>query len=547
MDALSDLVEGHSCFGVVAAHNGISFDLPALGIDVLDAANRRGVLDTMVLDALVDPPDFGMQPSQAIRQKYALDAACRRYGIAGKVSDGGGGSFLKAAAKSHGGFGAIPTDDAGHLAYLRRDVFAAGELLERLVPLVADWDYVWREMRVHALMSVMSQSGILVDGGLLSERVAAAESRSAELIGWLVEEFNVPTTLPNGQPAKSPHASKAGKLALVEAFASVGVPPEGLPRTPTGQPSFSAEPLAELASRFPAAKDLCDAVAALVGVRSVYGTAARYVHVDGRVHPDVTMFQASGRASVTKPGMTVFGKRGGRVVERDVFVAAPGNVLLAADMSQVDARVVAAHSGDPEYARLFDAGKDAHTEIAYLVWGRSEVDANHKEYRDRVKAITHGTTYGMGIPKLSESTGIPEEEARRVVTTLREEFPGVEEWKREVRERAEAGEMLDNGFGRLMRVNPDRAYTQAPALVGQGGARDVILEGILDMDESVQRSLRTMVHDEIVVECKREDAAEVAEEVVRALSFEWCPPGKSEPVQFLAECSEPAERWSGCY
>ena len=526
---------------LIVGHNVVPFDVPALGLDPIQLASERRLLDTMILDYLRDPPDFGMPPKAAMRMKYGLDVACARYGVDGKSHD------LKALAKAAGGFGAIPAVGE-YLDYLRGDLVATKGLLDALLAGGGVSEYAWREHRVAALMSNMTAVGIAVDRELLDTRARAGEARQAELIDWLVREHGVPTTLPNGEQAKSPQASKAGKQALVEAFASVGVSQDRLPVTPKGAASFSADALTELGQRFPAARDLCDAVAALVGVRSVYGTAERYVRGDGRVHPNVTLFQASGRASITEPGMTVFGKRDGRVQERDVFVANPGNVLISADLSQVDARAVAAHSGDPEYVKLFAPGVDAHMEIAYMVWGRSEVGNDPKGYRNRVKAITHGSSYGMGVPKLAASAGVPESEAQRVVDTLRSEFPVVESWKREVRERAESGELLDNGFGKLMRPNPERAFTQGPALYGQGTARDILMEGcVVRMPLEIQRMQRTLVHDEGVWECRREDAAEVSREIVKALTFEWCPPWMSRPVQFEADCSVAAERWSGCY
>lgn len=543
---LRTLLSGIGSSSLVAGHNILNFDLPALGItDVIEMTNNRRVIDTMVLDAVLDPPDAGMEPAQAMRQKYSLDKACARYGVPGKQGD------LKALAKEYGGFGAIPTDEPRYQSYLRGDVAATAALLDELtaddVP-----EYAWREMRIAALASTMSGAGFLVDKPLLDERVAIGEARRKELIDWLVSEHDVPTTLPNGDPSRAPQSTKAGKAAIVAAFGRVGVKEAELPHTAKGAVSFKASELTALAEKHTDSAEvttLCDAIGALVGIRSVYQTAATYLHADNRVRPDVTMFQASGRLSVTKPGMTVFGKRGGRVVERDIYVAAPGYVLLSADLSQVDARAVAAHSGDRAYMELFQPGRDAHEIIARMVWGDKVFESNKKYYRDAAKAIGHGTNYGMGVPKLATSAKVPEEDAQRVVSTLRAQFPGVERWKSEVRAQAEAGEMLDNGFGRMMRPNPDRAWTQGPALMGQGTARDILMEGILRMPTDVARMIRTIVHDEVVIECLAADAEGVREQVVNAMSFEWCPQWMSDPVQFTADCSPApgAHRWSGCY
>ncbi len=533
-----------------AGHNVIGFDLPALGVDVIEMTNRRQVVDTMILDATYDPPDFGMMPAQAMRMKYSLDKACERHGIPGKQGD------LRALAREFtppggvlaDGYGCIPTDDPRYLSYLCGDLGATAGLLHELVSEGVS-DYAWREFRIAAVAAEMSSNGFALDRDLLAERLAEGRDKRAGLVEWLVTEFDIPTTLPNGKPAKSPQASKAGKAALVAAFATVGVTEDELPHTDKGAVSFAGEQLEELAESHPEAAELCDAIGALVGIRSVYETADKYMRSDGRVHPDVTFFQASGRASITKPGLTVFGKRGERKRERDIFVAAEGFVLLSADLSQVDARAVAAHSGDPAYIALFEPGRDSHEIIARMVWGDRVYESNPAYYRQAAKVIGHGTNYGMGVSKLALSAKVPEEESFRVVSTLREQFPGVEAWKSEVRAQAEAGEMLDNGFGRIMRPNPDRAWTQGPALMGQGTARDILMEGILRMPTDIQRMIRAVVHDEVVAECRAEDVEEVRHEIINAMSFEWCPPWKSDPVMFTADCSPApgAATWSGCY
>jgi DNA polymerase-1 len=200
-------------------------------------------------------------------------------------------------------------------------------------------------------------------------------------------------TLPNGKPAKSPHATKEGKAAIERAFTDLGVE---LGRTKSGGPAFGKEAREELLERYadrPDVVELLDTVGSLLGIRTVYGTVERCL-VGDRVHPDITMFQASGRWSITEPGLTVMGKRGGKHVEREIFLPEPGHVIISADLSQVDARAVAAWCQDPAYLELFEPGRDSHTEIALAVWG----DADRRE---EAKVLGHGYNYGMGMAKLA--------------------------------------------------------------------------------------------------------------------------------------------------
>jgi DNA polymerase-1 len=258
---------------------------------------------------------------------------------------------------------------------------------------------------------------------------------------------------------------------------------------------------------------LAETVRSLNGVRTVYETVAAHL-VDGRVHPMVNLRQATGRWSVTAPGLTVMGKRGGRHVEREVFLAEPGHVIIAADLSQVDARAIAALSQDSHYLALFDPGKDAHVEIAAMVWG-------DRSRREDAKVIGHGWNYGMGLDGLVRNAGVPYDTAFQFDQAMREQFPELVRWRTEVRQRARAGELLDNGFGRMMRPDPERAHTQGPALMGQGCARDLMMEGLLRLDRSTWPYLRAVVHDEVVLSVPEDIVDDVEHEVVRALGFEW--------------------------
>jgi DNA polymerase I len=264
------------------------------------------------------------------------------------------------------------------------------------------------------------------------------------------------------------------------------------------------------------------------------------------VHPEVATFQASGRWSVRKPGLTVFGKRNGRHVERAVFRAAPGNALFAIDLSQIDSRSIAVHSQDHAYLDLFRPGLDAHEIVARMVWGDAAYDASPKILRDRVKAITHGLPYGMGLEKLVETTKVPEAEAQRVIDTMNERFPRLQAWKDEVREEAASGE-LDNGFGRIMMCEPSRAFTQGPALMGQGTARDLMMECLLNLPDFCVRMLRAQVHDEAVFEVPLALADQIVPRIEQAFNFEWAPPGASRPVQIVAEAGKLGTSWAECY
>lgn len=505
---------------VVIGHNILGFDLVALArhhaLDLVQMANDRRIVDTMLVAVLSNPPEPGVKPDRVIKD-YALDALGLAMFEQGKTGD------LKALAREFGAFDQIPLDDERYVTYCLGDVDLSSRIAKRLGN---PSEYVWREHRVAAIAAQMRLNGFRVDVAELERRITVNEARKAELIARLVDQYGLPGTNAAGKPVKSPQATDAGKAAIDAAFRAVGVE---LPRTEkSGSPAIGKVVMDTLAVEHadrPDVLELVETVAALNGVRTVYDTVQN-TRIGDRVHPDVLMFQASGRWSIKNPGLTVMGKRGGKHVEREVFVPDEGHVIIAADLAQVDARAVAAHCQDNAYLDLFEPGRDSHTEIATAVWG----DPGR---RQDAKVIGHGWNYGMGLNNLARQCG-SYEAAREFHHAMTERFPDLVRWKREIAERGDAGEWLDNGFGRRLRVARGRGWTQGPALMGQSAARDILMEGLLRLPTELVPYLRAVVHDEVVMSVPVADAEEIERAVVDALSFPWAPPGASRPVQIIA-------------
>ena len=548
---------------VAIGHNIIAFDLPALGVrDLLERAKAKQIIDTWTLATVLDPPPDSYQPRDGARRfptkpeqykhYYSLDNLAFQYGVPGKSHD------LKQLAKERGDvnacctFGSIPTDDEDYRAYLSADVEASrtilGAMLARFGPIT---DYAWREMRVAAVMSTVSMNGFRLDQDLTKQRIAANDEARRKRTDWLVSKYNIPLTNKAGKPSKNPIATDDGKRAILEALYAAGVQPAELPRTKGNQPSLGAEGLQEIAAKHPGNELLAmivEAVAGIQGLRTVYQTAMDNVHADGFCHPDIFALQASGRLSLQDPGLTVFGKRNGRHVERDIFVpdvlwgeSDDPHVLFSADFSQIDARSVGALSQDHAYLDKFEGDRDLHMENARTVWGP---DAGKQE-REWAKPIGHGWNYGMGITKLSGIAG--EEIARQFDAAMRRYHPRLVQWRQEAADEAERYGVLDNGFGRKMKANRDRAYTQGPALKGQGAARDLMFESILRMDHRVVRMIKALVHDELIFSVPMSIALEVRQHVTECMTFDWAPPGASRPVKIVADATDFGLRWGDLY
>lgn len=506
---------------LVVGHNVMAYDLVALaryhGLDLQALVRRGAVFDTLLAARHVDPPTARVKGVDFDR-RYDLDRLGERLEVGGKNGD------LKALAKEFGGYDQIPVDDPRYRDYLTGDVELSARVYEKLV---TDSPYLEREHRVAAVAAQVSLNGFLVDHELLDERLAQGEARKREALDWLADHHGVPLTNAKGEPYAAPLATKVGRAALVEAFTAAGAT-SFWTTGKTGDIATSYEAMRHLASEYahlPKVVGIAKRVARVVTTRTVY-TTIQGALVGDRVHPSVTMRQSTGRWSLTNPGLTVLGKRDGRYVEREVFVPDPGEVIVAVDLSQVDMRAVAGLSQDQAYIEMLRS-EDPHAEVAKLLFG----DVSKRE---EAKAIGHGWNYGRGIRAICEDNDLPPKLVRQFDQSMRDRFPRLVEWQDEIRALAESGELLDNGFGRPMRPDPSRAHTQAPALMGQGCARDLMMEGLLRLPVEVLPMLRAQVHDEIVLSVPEADAAEIERAVIEALSFEWAPPGASLSVPIIA-------------
>lgn len=524
--------------GWIVTHNGNNFDSVLLdrlhGVSILSLAKAERLRDTKLIAFLADPP-FSRTKEGEIEKIYSLESVGTKYLGEGKMKDvQTGKSVLKELAAEFGGYDQIPQDNVRYNEYLKRDVEATRGLI-KVLPMN---DYVIREHKIAAVAATISIQGFRVDTVLLDERIKQGEEKRLKILTELMEYG-----LPGPETTKAPQMTKLGKAAINTAFSDAGVT---LPRTPSGTPALGKEVLQEIVetAEDQRAIDLAEAVMGLNGIRTIYVNIFDNL-VNDRVHPSINLRQSTGRWSIQKPGLTVIGKRGGKVIERAVFLPdSDDQVLISADLAQVDARAIAGLSQDTEYLKLFDEGRDLHAEMALRLFGS-------KDKREEAKAAVHGINYSMRGKKLSLTTGMSLFEAENVINNFETSFPRLTQWQAEMRQQGEATGILFNGYGRMMRIEPERAFTQSPALMGQSTARDILMEGILRLwemgGESVIRMIRAVVHDELVLSVDKKDVDEVEKLVVDAMSFEWLAPNAIFPVQITAGLNKRGANWKGSY
>ena len=303
-------------------------------------------------------------------------------------------------------------------------------------------------------------------------------------------------------------------------------------KTPTGEPSTDEDVLAELAQDHPLPKRILE-YRAIAKLKSTYtDKLPKSVNPrTGRVHTSYSQTTAvTGRLASNEPNLQNIPIRtaeGRRI--REAFVAAPGWKIVSADYSQVELRIMAHLSGDPNLREAFARGDDVHRATAAEVFG-VPLDKVSADERRTAKVINFGLIYGMSSFGVAQNLGIERATAQAYIESYFARYPGVKRYMDSTRELARSQGYVETVFGRrlwlpeirsgspMRRQAAERAAINAPM---QGTAADLIklamtqVQGWLDR-ETLETKLIMQVHDELVLEAPEAELAQVKEKV-RAL------------------------------
>lgn len=535
---------------MIIGHNIWSFDLRAIfGVHSTECLERviQGdlvVYDTWVHAVLVHPAPYlytnrlGKQakadtPGQ-MQKWFSLDEQAFQLGVPGKTDD------LKALAKEFGGFGLIPQDDERYRAYLEGDINASEAVATKLLELGPLDAYALREQEIAGRAAVISSNGLRLDQRAAQDRVEVLRARREILVKELEENYGMPTE------GKAPWATLEGKAAILAALADHDITPKTRPNWPltaTRNISLGGDALIMLTEGTPAA-DLGTALAELKGQRSLAQLALDSVHPDGFVHPDITMLQRSGRWSTTNPGLTVWTSRGDGAVEKAYFI--PDNedeVLLEIDYSNADARMVAALSGDRKFVERFEPGADGHMINAIAAWGEDEVMTDPKTYRQTAKIAGHGWGYKIGAKTLNRQTGMPEAEAKKFLGNMNKAFPDVVRWQGQSTQFARMNGYVLSSWGRKLWVEKGREFTQAPALEGQNGTREIVCDALLAMPIPVLKRVKAQIHDALLFSIPKQGFEEYRDYLVDLMTTYFKPKWGGQTMEFPCEAGPPGNNW----
>src|SRR3954453_2425253 len=287
--------------------------------------------------------------------------------------------------------------------------------------------------------------------------------------------------------------------------------------------STNVEVLQELASHGFAVPKLILSHRELHKLKSTYiDSLPQLVAKDGRVHTSFNQaVAATGRLSSSDPNLQNIPIRTelGREI-RKAFIADDGNVLLAADYSQVELRILAHISQDAELIETFQRGADIHRATASKMFNVAEDELTHDQRR-AAKTINFGVLYGMSAFRLSNELNIPTGQAKDFIDAYFARYPKIQEYLDRTLEEARRSGKVTTLFGRVryipeihnksftVRGNAERMATNAPI---QGTAADILKLAMIALDKRLDDNAPMLltVHDEIVIEAPESRAEEVA-------------------------------------
>ena len=376
------------------------------------------------------------------------------------------------------------------------------------------------EMPVMEVLFTMERNGVLLDTQLL-------EQQSREL-GIRMLGLEQAVHLQAGQPFNLNSPKQLQEIL----FERHGLPV--VKKTPSGVPSTDEDVLQQLALDHPLPKLILD-YRGLSKLKSTYtDKLPRMVNArTGRVHTNYAQAVAvTGRLSSNDPNLQNIPVRtaeGRRI--REAFIAPPGSVLISADYSQVELRIMAHLSQDQGLLQAFAAGEDVHRHTASEIFG-VESAAVTSEQRRYAKVINFGLIYGMSAFGLASQLGIERAAAQQYMERYFLRYPGVKDYMERTREAARSLGYVETVFGRRLylvdirassparRQGSERAAINAPM---QGTAADLIKLAMIAVQGWISKSrmmsrLIMQVHDELVLEVPESEIDSVASELPKLMN-----------------------------
>lgn len=468
---------------------------------------RGAVTDTMVLSYLLESGE----------RNHNLDELSRRLLDHTMIPI----STLIGKGKNQLTMDAVEVAKAG--VYACEDADAAWRLEAILAPRVRDeglWPlYADLERPLIAVLAGMEAVGVKVDvprlNALSAEFATRLEAIRASIYEHAGHEFNI-----SSGPQLRQVLFDELKLPVVK-------------KTPKGEPSTDAEVLEQLAPKHPLPRLIVE-YRQLDKLKGTYLDALpALVHPDGRIHASFNqVVAATGRLSSSDPNLQNIPVRteDGRQIRQAFIAGEPGWSLLAADYSQIELRVLAHYSKDPELLKAFAEDRDIHTVVASEIFGVPGPEVT-KDQRRMAKTVNFGVIYGLSAFGLATRLGIKQDEAAAFIDAYFREYAGVDRFLTQTLETAQATGRVETILGRRRAIQGIKTTTgrshnvaerTAINTVIQGSAADLIKRAMLLIDarlrqEKLQARMLLQIHDELVFEAPDAEIPALAELVREAM------------------------------
>jgi len=514
--------------GPIVCHN-VAFEARWFEIQSRWKMPWHRVHDTMIMAHLIDP--LGSGALKNLTSRYVDANAARMQQV---LDDG--------MVKNGWTWGTVPINFQPYWAYGALDPVLTMRL----------WEQFWEkcgpgqpysqayelEMNTRRIVTRMELNGARLDLDYSKKKYQELVDYTEQVKDWAKTTYGFSIT---------------SNAQLVRQFEALGA--MITETTPSGAKSASADQLKLLVrDGTPEVQQLADVA---LKQRKADKLASTYFsnfindNVNGFVHPSVkTLGARTGRMSIQNPALQTLPK-GDDTVRRAFLPKDDKHVIITSDLDQVEFRMFASLSQDPNLINLFNladaTGSDPFTEIGREIYGDPTMQKSDKR-RGLIKGVVYGRLYGAGVAKQALTAGVPEDQMRAVSNEFDKRFPGMQMFQKKVEDigmrrlRTEGQGYVNTWTGRRLPCDEDRVYTLVNYLI-QGGAAEVFKSNLVKLDQAdLTELLIVPVHDEIVLNAPREDAAEIQRIVRECMTTTdgWA-------VPLTADVDGPLENWGEKY
>ena len=486
--------------------------------------------DTMIMAHIIDPLGVG-----ALKRLAALYVDGRAVALQDTLD--------QELVTNGWTWGTVPTNFQPYWAYGALDCILTMRLWEKFYEKCGpDGPYnraYELEMATRRIVTRMEINGARIDLDYSKKKFDELTEYAGSVKTWAKEKYN--------------GVSIGSNIQLVRLLESLGA--EINEYTPSGQKSASKDQLKLLTIE---GNDEVKSLAEIVlkqrkadKLANTYFANFLNDNVNGFVHPSVkTLGARTSRMSIQNPALQTLPK-GDDVVRRAFIPKDDDHVIITSDLDQVEFRMVASLTGDPNLIGMFHqadlTGSDPFTEIGKEVYNDPNFQRSDKR-RGLIKGMIYGRLYGAGVAKQALTAGVPETTMKTVVNQFDARFPGMTGFQQKIEDvgmrrlKAEGQGYVYTWTGRRLPCDEDRVYTLLNYLA-QGGAAEIFKANLVKLDQAdLTELLIVPVHDEIVLNAPRNDVEEIKRIVKECMTTTegWA-------VPLTAGIDGPMENWGEKY